>query len=186
MRDRIGTPWLSMGGLGLLSGILSATVGYDLELAWLKPIAPIFFLDVGPMPIGFFFGSAVALGLWLWSGTIWSLPVVLVTTLYAWSAAIQIAIRLQRNAGDDPHLIAASLAAGFVGAALTHVGCALFARELLRPARIGLTAIIGALAGLLFYAGERQIVDGRLLFVIWQPLVAACIGAGLQRNSRAA
>jgi hypothetical protein len=174
-----------MGGLGLLSGILSATIGYDLQLAWLELIAPVFFLDVGPMPIGFFFGAAIALGFWAWSGTVWAVPVLLVTTMYAWSAAIQLAIRIQRNAGDDPHLIVASLAAGFAGAALTHLGCALFARELRRPMRIGMTAIAGALAGLLFYAGERKFIDGRLLFVVWQPLVAACIGAGLARNDHA-
>jgi hypothetical protein len=186
MGNRVVAPWLWMMGLGLTSGILSATIGYDLELPWLKPVAPIFFLDVGPMPIGFFFGAAVAFGLWMWSGHLWAVPVILVTTMYAWSAAIQLAIRIQRNAGDDPHLIAASLAAGFVGAALTHVGCALFARELRRPARIGLTAFVGASAGLLFYAGERQLIDSRLLFVVWQPLVAACIGAGLGRTDRGA
>ena len=40
---------------------------------------------------------------------------VVVTTIYAWSAAIHTAIRLQRNTGDDAHLIAASLCAGAVG-----------------------------------------------------------------------
>lgn len=184
--DRAAPAWLWMGALGLVSGILSATIGYDLQLDWLRPIAPVFFMDVGPMPIGLFFGAAVAVGLWVWSGTLWAVPVVMVTTMYAWSAAIQLAIRIQRNVGDDLHLIAASLAAGLAGAALTHLGCALFARELRHPVRVGTTAVVGALAGLLFYAGERKHVDSRLLFVVWQPLVAACIGAGLARNDRSA
>ncbi len=177
-------PDITMAGLGLVSGILSATVGQDLELGWLKPVAPIFFLDVGPMPIGFFFGAAVALGIWMWTGNLWSVPVLLVTTMYAWSAAIQVAIRLQRNAGDDPHLIAASLGAGAVGAGLTHLGCALFAPGLRRPARIGVTCVVGALAGMLFYLGERQYIDGRLLYLVWQPAVAFCIGMGLAGRER--
>jgi hypothetical protein len=172
-------PALTLAGLGLLSGILSATIGYDLELAWLKPIAPIFFLDAGPMPIGFFFGAAIAIGLWLWTGTAWTVPVLLVTTMYAWSAAIQVAIRLQRNAGDSLHLIAASLGAGAVGAGLTHIGCALFAPGLRAPMRIAATCLVGAAAGMLFYLGERKFIDERLLYAVWQPAVAFCIGLGL-------
>jgi hypothetical protein len=172
-------PDITMAGLGLVSGLLSATVGQDLEPGWLKPVAPLFFLDVGPMPIGFFFGAAVALGILVWTGILWSVPVLLITTMYAWSAAIQVAIRLQRNAGDDPHLIAASLGAGAVGAGLTHLGCALFAPGLWKPARIAITCIVGALAGMLFYLGERKFIDGRLLYLVWQPAVAFCIGMGL-------
>jgi hypothetical protein len=136
------------------------------------------------MPIGFFFGAAVACGIWMWTGSLWSVPVLLVTTMYAWSAAIQVAIRLQRNAGDDPHLIAASLGAGAVGAGLTHLGCALFAPGLRRPARVTVTCIVGALAGMLFYLGERMYVDGRLLYLLWQPAVAFCIGMGLAGRDR--
>jgi hypothetical protein len=174
-----------MAGLGLVSGILSATVGYDLELGWLKPIAPIFFLDVGPMPIGFLFGAIVAFSVWTRTGgNVWAVPVLLVTTMYAWSAAIQVAIRLQRTADDDPHLIAASLAAGAVGAGLTHLGCAIFSPELRRPVRIAVTCAVGALAGMLLFMGQRKMVDERLLYVVWQPAVAFCIGMGLAGRGR--
>lgn len=177
-------PDVTMAGLGLLSGILSATVGQDLELDWLKPVAPIFFLDVGPIPIGFFFGVVVAFGIWMWTGNLWSVPVLLVTTMYAWSAAIQVAIRLQRNADDDPHLIAASLGAGAIGAGLTHAGCALFSSALRRPMRIAVTCGVGALVGMLFYLGQRKFVDERLLYLVWQPAVAFCIGLGVAGRSR--
>jgi hypothetical protein len=176
-------PEIGMAALGLLSGILSATVGYDLELTWLKPLAAIFFLDAGPMPIGFFFGAAVALSLWTWTGNAWALPLLPVTTMYAWSAAIQVAIRLQRTADDDPHLIAASLVAGAVGAAITHLGCAILAPELRRPARLAVTCLIGAAAGMLLFAGQRKLIDERLLFAVWQPAVAFCIGMGLRRQT---
>jgi len=179
-------PALAVAGLGLVSGLLSAFVGYDLELAWLRPVAAVFFLDAGPVPIGLFFGAAIAVGMWLATGNAWALPVLPVVVLYAWSAAIQLAIRLQRNIDDDPHLIAASLAAGAVGAGVTHAGCAIFAPALRRPARIALTCAVGAVAGLLLYAGQRRWVDERLLFVVWQPAVAFCIGSGLGRwRSRA-
>jgi hypothetical protein len=179
-------PDITMAGLGLISGILSATFGQDLEIGLLKPVAPLFFLDVGPMPIGFFFGAAVAFGIWWWTRNPWSVPVLLVTTMYAWSAAIQAAIRLQRNADDDPHLIAASLGAGAVGAGLTHLGCALFSRELRRPMRIAVTCGVGALAGMLFYLGQRKLIDERLLYLVWQPAVAFCIGMGLAARHREA
>jgi hypothetical protein len=179
-------PDITMAGLGLVSGILSAAFGQDLEIGLLKPVAPLFFLDVGPMPIGFFFGAAVAFGIWWWTRNPWSVPVLLVTTMYAWSAAIQAAIRLQRNADDDPHLIAASLGAGAVGAGLTHLGCALFSRELRRPMRIAVTCGVGALAGMLFYLGQRKLIDERLLYLVWQPAVAFCIGMGLAGGNRQA
>jgi hypothetical protein len=174
-------PALVMGGLGLVAGLLSATIGFDQELAWLKPLAVIFFLDTGPVPIGLFFSAAVALAVWIATGKGWSLAVVPVVAMYAWSAAIQVAIRLQRTVDDDPHLIAASLAAGAVGAGITHLGCAIFAPQLRRPARIALTCLVGAVAGLLLYMGQRKWVDERLLFIVWQPAVAFCIGLGLGR-----
>jgi hypothetical protein len=100
--------------------------------------------------------------------------------MYAWSAAIHTAIRLQRNAGDDPHLILASLCAGAVGAGLTHLGCTFFASGLRQPWRIALSCVIGAAAGLLFFLGERKLVDERLLYLVWQPAVAYFIGLGLR------
>ena len=113
-------PEILMAALGLASGILSAIAGMDLELAWLRPVAAVFFLDAGPVPVGFFFGAAVALSLWMTTRNVWTLPVLPVVVMYAWSAAIQVAIRLQRNADDDPHLIAASLLSGLVGSATVY------------------------------------------------------------------
>ena len=81
------------------------------------------------------------------------------------------------------HLIAASLCAGAVGAGLTHLGCALFAADLRRPLwRIALTCAVGAVAGhAVLSAASASIVDERLLFFVWQPAVAFCIGLGLPR-----
>src|SRR5215813_7767813 len=162
-------------GLGLISGSLSATFGQSFTLTELQPLGMVFLLDPGAMPIGFFYGAALGLGMAVAMRTTWAAIIVPVTTMYAWSAAVHTAIRLQRTTGDDAHLVAASLCAGAVGAGLTHLGCALFASDLRRPWRICLTCAVGALAGLLFFMGERKIVDERLLYLIWQPAVAFCI-----------
>lgn len=184
-----GSSWqnradLSMAGLGLISGILSVTWGMnDLSSSWLQPLAIIFGLSPELVPIGFFFGTVVALSMWRWTGSLVAIPVMLVVTMYAWSAAIQVAIRTQRHVDDDPHLIAASLGAGAVGAGITHLGCALFARELRRPMRILTTIVVGAIAGMLLYLSQRKFVDERLLYLVWQPAVAFTIGMGLTKRA---
>jgi hypothetical protein len=166
--------------LGLVSGTLSATWGQSLEFETLQPLAMALLLTPGALPIGFFYGMAMGLGVAAWAHKAWAALVVLVVTMYAWSAAIHTAIRLQRNAGDDPHLLLASLCAGAVGAGLTHLGCAFFASGLRQPWRIALSCVIGAAAGLLFFLGERKLVDERLLYLVWQPAVAYFIGLGLR------
>ena len=138
------------------------------------------------MPIGFFFGAAVGIGVAAWARKPWAALVLVVTTMYAWSAALHTAVRLQRNSGEDVYLVASSLCAGAVGAGLTHLGCALFSSELRRPGRIVLTCAVGAVVGMLFYLGERKVLDERLLYLVWQPAVAFCIGLGLSRETQGA
>ena len=162
-------------------------MGQIYELKPLEPLARVFFLDPGALPIGVFYGVAMGIGIAAWVRKPWVVPAVLVTTMYAWSAAIHTAIRLQRNTGDDVNLVAASLGAGAVGAGLTHLGCSLFAADLRRPWwRLALTCAVGAAFGMFFYLGERKIVDERLLYFVWQPAVAFCIGLGLPRQSPSA
>jgi hypothetical protein len=143
-------------------------------------------LEPGALPIGFFFATVIALATAAWIRPSWPAAVTFIVTMYAWSAAIHTAIRLQRNRDDDLHLIAASLCAGALGAGLTHLGCAAFVRELRRPARIALTCAVGAAAGMLLYLGQRKYIDDRWLFIIWQPAVAYCIGLGLGRDTATA
>jgi hypothetical protein len=179
-------PAETMAALGLVSGFLSAGLGQTYDLEVLQPLAIVFLLAPGAMPIGFFYGVALGVGMAAWARKPWAAIIVFVTTMYAWSAAVHTAVRLQRNSGDDAYLVAASLCAGAVGAGLTHLGCTLFSAELRRPWRIGLTCVVGAIAGMLFYLGERKILDERLLYLVWQPAVAFCIGLGLPRQSQVA
>jgi hypothetical protein len=175
--------WL-LAALALVSGALSAQWGQAFSLSALKPLSTLFLMDPEVMPNGFFYGMALGIGLALWSRKPWALPVVLVTTMYAWSLAIHTAVRLQRNEGDDVHLIAGSLCAGAVGAGITHLGCSLIAADLRRPWwRVALTCGVGAALGMLFYLGERRYLDERLLYLVWQPAVAFCIGLGFPRTS---
>ena len=178
-------PAVLLMGLGLISGSLSAAWGEAFTLGGLQPLGMVFLLDPAALPIGFFYGAALGLGMALAMRKTWAAILVPVTTLYAWSAAVHTAIRLQRNSGDDVHLVAASLGAGAVGAGLTHLGCSLFASNLRWPWRICLTCAVGAAAGMLFFLGERKMVDERLLYVIWQPEVAFCIGLWLPRGHAA-
>ena len=179
-------PAETLAALGLISGLLSAGWGQAFSLESLKPISLLFLLDPAILPIGFFFGSAVGVGVAAWGRKPWAALVLLVTTMYAWSAAIHLAVRIQRNSGDDFYLAAASLCAGAVGAGLTHLGCALFSSELRRPWRIVVTCFVGAIAGMLFYLGERHVLDERLLYLVWQPAVAFCIGLGLRSHNHGA
>lgn len=179
-------PAETLAALGLLSGLLSAGWGQAFNLDPLRPLSVVFFLDPAMLPIGFFFGAAIWVGVAAWTRKPGATLVLLVTTMYAWSAAIHSAVRLQRDTGDDAHLVAASLCAGAVGAGLTHLGCALFSSELRRPWRIAATCGVGAVAGMLFYMGERKMLDERLLYLVWQPAVAFCIGLGLSRQEQGA
>jgi|GEM_PF-1339021 len=173
-----------LAALGLVSGLVSAWAwvqGFGLEP--LRPLARVFLLDPGALPIGFAYGLAMGLGMAACARAWWAAPLVVVTTMYAWSAAIHTAVRLQRNTDDDLYLAAASLAAGAVGAALTHAGCALVAPGLRRPPwRIALTAALGAAFGMLFYLGQRKLIAEWVLFLVWQPAVAFAIGLGLPRG----
>jgi hypothetical protein len=99
---------------------------------------------------------------------------------------VHIAIRAQRHVGDTEHLLAASLAAGAFGAGLTHLGASLALPQLRRWRALAITIAVGAVAALLFYLGERGLIDKRVLFVVWQPAVAFAIGlsAGIATSDR--
>ena len=100
-----------LAALGLVSGLLSGFWGAGLELPVLQPLATLFALDAAMLPIGFFYGVAMAIGIAAWARKPWA-AIIVITTIYAWSAALHTAIRLQRNTDDDVYLVAASLCAG--------------------------------------------------------------------------
>ena len=174
-------PRIPLAVLGLVSGLFSAVVGFTLRIEQLDPLAGLFFLSAEMLPIGLLFGAVVAAGVAGRTRRIVAVPMLLVTTMYAWSAAIHTAVRLHQlgggDAGDVGPLLA-GLAGGAVGALLTQLGAAQFAPELRRLRHLAATTSVGAASGLLFYLGDRNIIDARVLFIVWQPAVAFCIGCG--------
>jgi hypothetical protein len=179
-------PALTLAALGLISGILSATLGFMFEPEWLEPVANLFWLEPGMVPIGTFYGIALGLGIALCTGRRWAAPLVLVTTMIAWSAAIHTAIaivKLGDGTPDAPRNLVAGVAAGVIGAALTHIGATPVSAGLRRFAGLGLTTAAGALCGALYCLEEMHLIPSRTLYVVWQPAVAWCIGSAISGSS---
>src|SRR5204863_6441959 len=107
-------PAATLAVLGLVSGSLSAAWGQTYDLEVLQPLAIVFLLAPGALPIGFFYGAALGVGMAAWARKPWAGIVVLITTMYAWSAAVHTAVRLQRNSDEDAYLVVASRCAGAV------------------------------------------------------------------------
>jgi hypothetical protein len=181
-RDR---PALALAALGLLSGALSAAVGFELRIDILDWPGMLFFLSAEMMPIGLLFAAVMAFATAQRQGPLWAPTISFIGTLYAWSAAIQTALFMHKlGGGDASHAgpLLAGVFAGLVGAALTHLSMALAAPELRALSKAARTCAVGALAGVLFYFGSRNIIDARILFLVWQPAVAYAIGLGLAGN----
>lgn len=175
-------PDLAMTGLALVSGVLSALFGSTYEPAWLEPVARLFFLSSGMMPIGVFFGVALGLGVVLTTGRIWAAPLLLITTLIAWSMAIHVALWVLGDGGTQGmRMLLASVAAGGAGAFFTHLGAVVVSTALRRPLGILMTTVVGAVCGALYYLGEQDVVPDGALYVVWQPAVALCLGVAMTR-----
>jgi hypothetical protein len=175
-------PALTLAGFGLISGILSATLGFMFEPEWLEPIANLFWLESGMVPIGAFYGICLGLGIALCTKRRWAAPLTLLAIMIAWSAAIHTAIaivKLGDGAPDAPRNLLAGVAAGAIGAALTHLGVMPVAAGTRRLMGIGLTTAVGALCGALYCLEEMHVIPSRTLYVIWQPAVAFCIGLAM-------
>jgi hypothetical protein len=181
-RDR---PAPALAALGLLSGALSAAVGFELRIDLLDWPGTLFFLSAEMMPIGLLFAAALAFAIAQRQGPLWAPTISFIGTLYAWSAAIQTALFMHKlGGGDASHAgpLLAGVFAGLVGAALTHLSMALAAPELRALGKAARTCAVGAVAGVLFYFGSRNIIDARILFLVWQPAVAYALGLGLARD----
>ena len=173
---------LSFAGLGFASGVCSALVGIERPLDGLQPVADVFALHASLLPVGAIFACALGAASWIALRRPAPAVAVALATLYGWSGAIHTAIRLQRNAGDVAHLLAAGLAAGAIGAAVVAAAFAAFAPSLRRWRAWGAVCLAGAAAGLLFTVSERGYIDRGALFIVWQAVVAAAIGLQLDRD----
>ncbi|MBZ0140522.1 MAG: hypothetical protein K8H87_12235 [Pseudorhodoplanes sp.] len=164
-------------------------------------------LNIGgypPLP-GIWFGLVLAAGACLWvTRSPFELLVIVLITLAAWLLAYHVAIvvdggveKLLRPAvsADDetgPWLLRHrdatkfaidGVAAGFVGSLLTMFGSSVFCRSLRAPAHWARTLLVGSAAGLMLAAVDTKLNGLLLLFIVWQPAVAASIAFGLERRS---
>ncbi len=203
-----------MAGLGGLAGLISAVVP-DRLANLLKPVSPMFLLDDVSVHPGFLFGLVIALGVW-WVGErrAWVIGLMVVTTMFAWSAALNTAfwiyeikdVRVLFSAmpalpssaeATAVTIFLTGFLAGIVGAAVMVFSCALVVPSLRGVVPIGLTILVGGVCGLLLYPflGGWPLLEGWddahsliVLFPIWQASIAACLGWAfkLQLQSRAA
>jgi hypothetical protein len=129
---------------------------------------------------GIYFGIVVAFGVWNWTGRLLAVPVLLVTTMYAWSAAIRSASGCRRfrrrPASYRGKPGARQSAPNYKLGALFSANCA---DRCELPSRV--------------WSGPRRdaplrqqarLLDMSWLFIIWQPVVAFCIGMGLVGRGR--
>ena len=182
-------PAVTLAAFGLASGILSATLGFMFEPPWLEPIADLFWLEPGMMPIGLFYGVALGLGLMLCTGRQLAAPLVLVTTLYRLERRHpyrHCIVKLGDGTPDTPRNLVAGVAAGAIGAGLTHIG-ATPVRRRAAPACAASRSPRGRRAyAARSIAWKKRRSSARTLLFVWQPAVAFCIGLGMPRRERAA
>ena len=139
--------------------------------------------------VGLWFGLAIGYGVWRWGERSWRAPLIAFAgTWIGWQIAANLAIQLDqvwlKAAGFDQaarYWIEAPIA-GAAGALLTWAGVAAAVPALRRAAYALLIVAAGAAAGLLL-PWSSDIDNAAALFVPWQGLVAAVIGAALARSS---
>jgi hypothetical protein len=174
-----------LGALGIFSGLAGTWLqGPVIGDASTAPRLVVY------MPlVGLWFGLAVAYGVWRWGERSWRAPLMgLAGAWIGWQIAANLAIQLDQSwlkaAELDQALrywIEAPLA-GAAGAFLTWAGAAIAVPALRRAAAAFLIVTAGALAGFLL-PWSSDIDSPAALFVPWQGLVAAVLGALLAPSS---
>lgn len=193
-----------MAVLGGLAGVISAVMP-DPVANILQPVSPFFLLDDASVHPGLLFGLVIALGVW-WEGErrAWIVGLMVLIIMFAWSAGLNTAFWVYEikdvqvffgkaaygstvNEATATIKLLAGLLGGIVGAAVTVLGCALVIPSLREITPVGLTILVGGLAGLLLYPfldGWNETLSLLLLFAIWQASVGACLGRWLSSRPR--
>lgn len=189
-----------MALLGGLSGTISAFLPTAPEAIpnALKIISQPFLLDPVRSPVhpGLLFGLVVGAGAWCaGERRSWSLGLMFLITVFAWSAAVNTAYSIYEIKGErtifgvavswsNPAFVPmitllSGFVAGVVGAAMTVIGCSLVIPSLRSVVAVGVTAIVGGIAGLLLYPVLEEWNETTsliALFAVWQASVGASIG----------
>ncbi len=174
-----------LGALGILTGLMSSALqGPVIGDATTAPRLVVY------MPaVGLWFGLAIAYGVWRWGEESPRAALfAFAGTWIGWQIAANLAIQLDqvwlKSAGLDEAArfwIEAPLA-GAAGALFTWAGAAIAFAPLRRAAFAFLIVAAGTLAGLLL-PWSAGIDIAAALFVPWQGLVAAVLGACLAKST---
>jgi len=166
--------------LGALSGVVCAVFpmfeALNVSLGWTG-----LFSSRGTAPLlpGVFFGLVLAALIYFLYAAEWLRAMSgILTSVVAWVIAVHVAQEFR-------DLWAGGLVAGAVGAAITGAGIALIMPSYRSAARIALTVIVGALAGLLLLLidSDASVLSLLPLYVGWQSTVAASIAYAIARHN---
>jgi hypothetical protein len=186
---------LIMGGVGLLTGILSSLPS---PLPDLRLEDPEILINAEGIPLhaGIAFGGGMAIMVWLWANRdIGKCLLAMALMLMGWLAAVNTAndvmsavvsselfgtVEGAKANREVVGWVLAGLVGGAIGGGLTAFGAGIAAASIRRPEAWSLIVLAGAVFGLLLYpAADLDLIA--LLLVPWQSAVAACIGYGLTR-----
>jgi hypothetical protein len=176
-----------LGALGILTGILSSALqGPVVGDATTAPRLVLY------MPaVGLWFGAAIAYGVWRWGEeSPRAALLALAGTWIGWQIAANLAIQLDQvwlkpaGVGEAARFWIEGPIAGAAGALATWAGAAAGVARLRRASCAFLIVAAGAVAGLLL-GWSADIDIPAALFVPWQGLVAAVLGACLAKSTDA-
>lgn len=170
-------PALGLAALGALSGVLGnnfLSVGYGSA-----PNPGIYMA-----PTGIWFALLMAYAAWRFhrASTTWIAPAIaFAATWFAWEAAVNMALQIDRLWPSGPPTLAlckeyvTGLVAGAVGAFLTWAGVATSTPAARQTSAVATIVLTGALFGLLL-PSTNHFDTGIVLLVPWQAAVAAAFG----------
>ena len=131
---------------------------------------------------GLWFGAVMGFAVWRWAGASFAASAItLLVTWFAWEAAVNLAIQIDRPWPDAIEIAKAyksymtGVIAGAVGAFVTWGGVAFNVEVLRRSSIAAEVTVTGALFGLLFPALD-YFDSGLVLLLPWQVAVAMVIG----------
>jgi len=177
-----------LAGLAIVSGLLTYFT-FNHYPHWLE--SDLFFGAIPYFITGMFFAAVIAFAVQRFGaanagGTVLAFLITIVAWRLAYGATSSIYDDLSRGVDSwikTNTLEIAGLVGGAIGSAITAIGVAIVVQGFRRLASFSLTIAIGTIAGLLLGVEDRLgwSTGNLLVFIIWQPAVAAAIGHGLAR-----